>query len=151
MTLNNLRERIGAVNDVLCALSLLIWDSRTMMPSGGTSTRGAQIATMTQLARELLLSAETRRALDGAESEVADRHVDDPGRREASRPLAPLRFMTGFRPIFFNAGRRARHRQCRLDRGAGAERFPALSAAPRKNGRPRARLRRCGRLGGSPL
>ena len=92
MSLNNLRERIGAVNDVLCALSLLIWDSRTMMPSGGTSTRGAQIATMTQLARELLLSAETRRALDGAESEVADRHVDDPGRREVEQTARAIAF-----------------------------------------------------------
>ena len=48
MSLNDLHERVGAINDVLCALSLLIWDSRTMMPLGGTVTRGAQIATLTR-------------------------------------------------------------------------------------------------------
>ena len=56
MSLNDLHERVGASNDVLCALSLLIWDSRTMMPLGGTVTRGAQIATLTRIARELLLT-----------------------------------------------------------------------------------------------
>src|SRR6478735_7190710 len=92
MSLNNLRERIGAVNDVLCALSLLVWDSRTMMPSGGTATRGAQIASMTRLARELLLSPETRRALDGALREVADRDPDDPDRRAVEQARLGIAF-----------------------------------------------------------
>ena len=50
-----LHERIAAVNDVLNATSLLTWDSRTMMPAGGAETRGQQIATLTRLARDLLL------------------------------------------------------------------------------------------------
>src|SRR5918998_2026403 len=62
-----LNERIAAVNDVLNAASVLIWDSRTMMPTGGVETRGCQIATLTRLARDLLLSSETEAALDEAE------------------------------------------------------------------------------------
>lgn len=92
MSLRDLHERIGAVNDVLCALSLLIWDSRTMMPSGGTFTRGAQIATMTQIAREHLLSAQTQRALGGAWREVADREADDQDRRAVEQTAHAIAF-----------------------------------------------------------
>ncbi len=65
-----LNERIAAVNDVLNATSILTWDSRTMMPPGGAETRGHQIATLTRLARDLLLSPETERALEAAEQAV---------------------------------------------------------------------------------
>lgn len=67
-----LYERIAAVNDVLNATSVLTWDSRTMMPSGGAQTRGQQIATLTRVARDLLLAPETERALDAAEKAVED-------------------------------------------------------------------------------
>lgn len=66
--MSDLRARIGAVNDVLNAVSLLTWDSRTMMPGGGAQTRGQQIATLTRLARDLLLSDETKSALKQAET-----------------------------------------------------------------------------------
>jgi carboxypeptidase Taq len=92
MSLRDLHARIGAVNDVLCALSLLVWDSRTMMPAGGTSTRGAQIATLTRLARELLLAAETRRALDGALREVEERDAEDPDRRAVEQTRLAVAF-----------------------------------------------------------
>ena len=65
-----LQERIAAVNDVLNATSVLTWDSRTMMPAGGAETRGHQIATLTRIARDLLLAPETERALEGAERAV---------------------------------------------------------------------------------
>lgn len=66
-SLVRLNERIAAVNDVLNATSVLTWDSRTMMPPGGAETRGHQIATLTRLARDLLLSPETEKALEEAE------------------------------------------------------------------------------------
>jgi carboxypeptidase Taq len=66
-----LMARIGAVNDVLNAVSLLTWDSRTMMPGGGAETRGLQIATLTRLARDLLLDGGTEQALSAAEAAVA--------------------------------------------------------------------------------
>ena len=65
-----LHERIAAVNDVLNATSLLTWDSRTMMPAGGAETRGQQIATLTRLARDLLLASETEQALGKAERAI---------------------------------------------------------------------------------
>ena len=34
MSLEPPKERIGVINDVLTAVNLLAWDSRTMMPSG---------------------------------------------------------------------------------------------------------------------
>ena len=33
---------VARVNDILCAVNLLVWDSRTMMPPGGS--RGARQA-----------------------------------------------------------------------------------------------------------
>lgn len=76
-----LNERVAAVNDVLNATSVLTWDSRTMMPPGGAETRGHQIATLTRVARDLLLSAETEAALDAAEQAVDRLPEDAPERR----------------------------------------------------------------------
>ena len=64
-------ERMGEVNDLLCAESMLSWDARTMMPPGGADTRAKQLATLTVLARDRLVSDETRRLLDQAETETA--------------------------------------------------------------------------------
>ena len=74
MSLAKLLEISGRINDVLNAASLLAWDSRVMMPASGAATRGRQIATLTVVARDMLCSDEMRRALDGAEAEVAGDH-----------------------------------------------------------------------------
>jgi len=79
--LTALNERIAAVNDVLNAASVLIWDSRTMMPAGGAETRGCQIATLTRVARDLLLAPETETALDEAERGIEGLPEDSPERR----------------------------------------------------------------------
>lgn len=80
-SLARLSERIAAVNDVLNATSVLTWDSRTMMPTGGAETRGHQIATLTRLARDLLLSPETEEALEEAERAVEGSSEDAAERR----------------------------------------------------------------------
>ncbi|HUU35349.1 MAG TPA: hypothetical protein VMW48_14895, partial [Vicinamibacterales bacterium] len=64
-------ERIGQVNDLINAKQILAWDARTMMPPGGAETRAKQEATLTVMARDLLVSDGTRRLLDQAESETA--------------------------------------------------------------------------------
>ena len=79
--LTALNERIAAVNDVLNAASVLIWDSRTMMPAGGAETRGCQIATLTRVARDLLLASETETALDEAERGIEGLPEDSSERR----------------------------------------------------------------------
>ncbi len=64
-------ERMGEVNDLLNAESILSWDARTMMPPGGTETRAKQMATLMVFARNHLVSDETRRLLDEAEAETS--------------------------------------------------------------------------------
>ena len=85
MSVSALNAQIGKINDVLCASSVLVWDSRTMLPRGAAAARAEQLATLATIARDLLLSAETRRALDGARREVEGRAPDDPWRRAVER------------------------------------------------------------------
>jgi len=66
-----LLETMGQVNDVLNAKSILNWDARTMMPSGGSETRGKQLATLAVIARDMIVADKTRSQLDAAEAEVA--------------------------------------------------------------------------------
>ena len=87
MSLQALREEIGTVNDLLCAASLLLWDSRTMMPAGAAEARGRQIASVVAAARERLLAPATRHALDRAEAEV----VRNPGDGAAVREVDAVR------------------------------------------------------------
>ena len=77
MSLALLNERIGAINDLLTTVNLLVWDSRTMMPAGGAAARGRQIATLTRLARDLICDDEMLRRLEGAEREVAVAGADE--------------------------------------------------------------------------
>ncbi|WP_275693100.1 carboxypeptidase M32 [Devosia lacusdianchii] len=71
MSYAQLMESVGKVNDLLNTQSILSWDARTMMPHGGHETRGKQLATLSVLTRDLLVSTETRSQLDKAEAEVA--------------------------------------------------------------------------------
>lgn len=64
-------DRMGEVNDLLNAESILSWDARTMMPPGGADTRAKQMATLTVFARDHLVSDGTRRLLERAEAETA--------------------------------------------------------------------------------
>jgi carboxypeptidase Taq len=52
-----------------------------MMPAGGAETRGCQIATLTRVARDLLLASETETALDEAERGIEGLPEDSSERR----------------------------------------------------------------------
>ena len=80
-SLSLLNERVATINDVLNASSVLVWDSRTMMPSGGAQTRGQQIATLTGVALDMLLSPKTHAALETAEAALAAGEPDDTTQR----------------------------------------------------------------------
>lgn len=71
-----LREITGQVNDLLNASSILSWDARTMMPRKGGETRAKQLSTLAVCVKSLLCSDATRRALEGAEREVASKSGD---------------------------------------------------------------------------
>lgn len=71
IALEELAAHIAGYNDLLNILNTLKWDMRTQMPAGGATTRGAQLATLTQLAKSIFVSDETARLLDAAEAEIA--------------------------------------------------------------------------------
>src|SRR5919106_8583 len=67
-----LEARFKRRSDLYGALSLLQWDHQVMMPPGGNAVRAEQMATLRQIAHELLTSAETGELLDQAEQEAAE-------------------------------------------------------------------------------
>jgi carboxypeptidase Taq len=48
-----LRGRLGRINDLSRAASLLAWDERTMMPKGGAEARSEQLATLARVRHEM--------------------------------------------------------------------------------------------------
>ena len=90
MSYQKFSERLATVNDLLSASSLLTWDSRTMMPSGAVECRGKQIATLTMLARETLISTETSRLLDEADAATQALPEDSPERRSLTQTRAAI-------------------------------------------------------------
>ncbi|MBW6422302.1 carboxypeptidase M32 [Rhizobium sp. XQZ8] len=64
-------REIAKVNDILCAMNLLTWDSRVMMPPGGVEARGKQIATLVSLARDLATGDAMQKAIETARAELA--------------------------------------------------------------------------------
>lgn len=69
-----LEARAKRVADIHGALAILGWDSRTMMPKGASEIRGEQLATLEQLAHELVTAPDTDDLLDEAEAE--SEHLD---------------------------------------------------------------------------
>jgi carboxypeptidase Taq len=70
------QTHIGELHDLLCAISVLKWDARTMMPRGGAQSRGQQLATLTRHAQEHFLSPHFERILHAVEAEVSDENPD---------------------------------------------------------------------------
>lgn len=73
---DKLAAHIAEYNDLLNILNTLKWDMRTQMPVGGAATRGAQMATLTKLAKEFFVCDETARLLDAAETEMIAADAD---------------------------------------------------------------------------
>jgi carboxypeptidase Taq len=90
--MTDFQERMGAINDVLNAVSILQWDQRTMMPTGGVATRGKQIATLVGVARDMLLGDDTRRLVDAAAREVEGEAEDSPARRAVLQTREAIAF-----------------------------------------------------------
>jgi len=77
MTYQTFEAQIARVNDILCTLNILAWDSRTKMPPGGVDGRAEQVATLTALAREMATGDEMTRAIDGAKAALAGAEPGD--------------------------------------------------------------------------
>jgi carboxypeptidase Taq len=68
--LERLRKRLHDIDDLHRAASVLHWDQATYMPPGGAPARGRQLATLSRLAHEQFVDAETGRLLDAAARET---------------------------------------------------------------------------------
>src|SRR5271163_2163456 len=90
MSYHDLLHRLGAINDVLTSSSVLVWDSRTMMPARGAAVRGQQIATLSTVAAEMLTSDETQRLLDAADTATSNLPEDAPERRGIQQTRAGI-------------------------------------------------------------
>ena len=62
-----LKERLATIGDVNAAMEALRWDQQTYMPEGGVAGRAEQIATLSRLAHEMLVSEETEKLLGNAD------------------------------------------------------------------------------------
>ena len=61
-----LKARLATISDLGSANSLLFWDRQTYMPHGGVVGRAEQMATLSRLAHQMLVDAETDRLLSAA-------------------------------------------------------------------------------------
>jgi carboxypeptidase Taq len=68
--IDELRERLAAINDLSGAASLLAWDERTMMPKGGAEVRAETLATLARVRHEMFIDDEVGRLIDQARSET---------------------------------------------------------------------------------
>jgi carboxypeptidase Taq len=62
-----LKGRLAIISDVNAAEAALSWDQQTYMPEGGVAGRAEQLATLSRLAHEMLVSEETGRLLRNVE------------------------------------------------------------------------------------
>ena len=85
MTYANFRAAMAGVNDLLCTANLMSWDARTVMPPGGVTARGLQMATVMGLARDIATGDTMARALDGTQAELATAPPDDPRHLELAQ------------------------------------------------------------------
>lgn len=63
-----LKKRLGVVNDLQSAAALLGWDQQTYMPPGGNEARGRQMATLARLAHEHFTDDKVGQLLDDLRS-----------------------------------------------------------------------------------
>jgi carboxypeptidase Taq len=61
--LRRLKDRLATISDVNAARKALHWDRQTYMPEGGIEGRAEQLATLSRLAHEMLVSSETAELL----------------------------------------------------------------------------------------
>jgi carboxypeptidase Taq len=66
--LEELRERLGEIHDLSRAASLLAWDERTMMPSGGAEARAETLGTLARVRHEMFITDEIGRLIDQVRS-----------------------------------------------------------------------------------
>lgn len=75
--LKQLKARLGEVVDIGYAASVLSWDQQVNMPPGGSEARGHQLATLSKLAQEKLISDEVGRLIEDLKQEFNGADTDE--------------------------------------------------------------------------
>jgi carboxypeptidase Taq len=68
--LQQLRARLGELEDLRNTAGLLGWDQQTMMPPRGAESRAESLATVERISHEMFVSADTGRLIEAAASEL---------------------------------------------------------------------------------
>lgn len=76
MTLEQLRDRLGAIADLGAAAAVLTWDQHTFMPPGGAEARSVQLGTLARTAHEWFTSEETGQLLEELAAESSELEYD---------------------------------------------------------------------------
>lgn len=63
-------ERLTEINNLNMANAILSWDQQTGMPPGGSAARARQMATLSRISHEMMVSDETGKLLEEAAAEV---------------------------------------------------------------------------------
>jgi carboxypeptidase Taq len=69
--LEQLKERLGEVDDLKRAGAVLSWDQQVNMPPSGNSARGQQLATLSKVAQEKFISDEVGRLVEDLQKEFS--------------------------------------------------------------------------------
>jgi carboxypeptidase Taq len=72
-----LRELLGEIFDLNAASAVLGWDQQTYMPPAGAEGRSMQLATLSRLAHDKLVSDEFGAALQAAQAEMAGQPMEN--------------------------------------------------------------------------
>ena len=72
-----LKERLGEVEDIGRAASVLGWDQQVNMPPGGSEARGQQLATLSKIAQEKFITDEVGRLIDDLKQELDGADTDE--------------------------------------------------------------------------
>jgi carboxypeptidase Taq len=75
--LEQLKERLGEVEDIGRAASVLGWDQQVNMPPGGSEARGRQLATLSKIAQEKFIADEIGRLIGDLKQEFDGADTDE--------------------------------------------------------------------------
>src|ERR1043165_8466106 len=75
--LEQLKEKLGEIADLNSATAVLGWDQQVNMPPGGTEARGQQLATLSKIAQEKLITDEMGRLIDDLKQELDGADTDN--------------------------------------------------------------------------
>lgn len=75
--LEQLKDRLGEVEDIARAASVLGWDQQVNMPPAGNEARGQQLATLSKIAQEKFISDEVGRLIEDLQQELDGADTDE--------------------------------------------------------------------------